>query len=310
MTATDMSSAPFRGVIPAIVSPFRENGDLCTTRLADLVHRMLDAGCSGTVWPGSLGEGQTLSFDERCEGWRAIAAASAGKGGAFATISAASTRDAVRQVESAARIGMGGCMILPPYVHKGPWHEYRAHFEAMLAAAPVPMMLYNNPAAYIVDVTAEQVFDLAERHPNLVAVKDSTGDARKLTALVAGSSARARRIGALVGLDDCAVEGARMGCAGWIAGLANAMPEESVRLFRLAQSLDPQDIARCDALYRWFLPLLRLDTVPDFVQLIKLVMAETGTGDERVRAPRRPVEGTERARALAVIRHALAHRPM
>jgi len=308
MSAHDSTGAPFQGVIPAIVTPFRENGDVCATKLAGLVHRMLGAGCTGTVWPGSLGEGQTLSFEERIEGWRTIAAAS-GRGHAFATISAASTREAVRQVEAAARIGMHGCMILPPYVHKGPWHEYRAHFEAMLAAAPLPMMLYNNPAAYIVDVGAEQVLDLAGRHPNLVAVKDSTGDARRLTALVAASAGSTRRIGALVGLDDCAVEGARMGCAGWIAGLANALPEESVRLFALAQSTDASDIAACDALYRWFLPLLRLDTVPDFVQLIKLVMAETGTGDERVRAPRRPVEGAERARALAVIRTALAARP-
>jgi len=307
-TVAGTVGAPFRGVIPAIVTPFRENGDLCATGLANLVHRMLGAGCTGTVWPGSLGEGQTLSFDERVEGWRAITAASGGRGNAFATISAASTREAVRQVEAAARIGMQGCMILPPYVHKGPWHEYRAHFEAMLAAAPLPMMLYNNPPAYIVDVGAEQVFDLAGRHPNLVAVKDSTGDARRLTALVAASAASPRKIGALVGLDDCAVEGARMGCAGWIAGLANALPAESVRLFELAQSHDPRDAAACDALYRWFLPLLRLDTVPDFVQLIKLVMAETGTGDERVRAPRRPVEGAERARALAVIRGSLAAR--
>jgi dihydrodipicolinate synthase/N-acetylneuraminate lyase len=261
------------------------------------------------VWPGSLGEGQTLSFDERVEGWRAIAAASEGTGNAFATISAASTREAVRQVEAAAQIGMRGCMILPPYVHKGPWHEYRAHFEAMLSAAPLPMMLYNNPPAYIVDVSADQVFALAERHANLVAVKDSTGDARKLTALIAGNAGRSRKVGALVGLDDCAVEGARMGCCGWIAGLANAMPEESVRLFTLAQSHAPADVAACDALYRWFLPLLRLDTVPDFVQLIKLVMAETNTGDERVRAPRKPVEGAERARALEIIRKAVADRP-
>lgn len=305
---SDSTGAPFRGVIPATVTPFREDGSLCATSLGDLTRRMLAAGCTGTVWPGSLGEGQTLSFEERTEGWRAISAASEGRGNAFATISAASTREAVRQVEKAAEIGMRGCMILPPYVHKGVWREYRAHFEAMLSAAPLPMMLYNNPPAYIVDVSAEQVFDLAERHANLVAVKDSTGDARKLTALVAGNRGRTRKIGALVGLDDCAVEGARMGCAGWIAGLANALPEESVRLFTLAQSHEASDIAACDALYAWFLPLLRLDTVPDFVQLIKLVMVETQTGDERVRAPRQPLDGADRARALEIIRRALASR--
>jgi 4-hydroxy-tetrahydrodipicolinate synthase len=308
MQPSNEVGAPFRGVIPAIVSPFREDSSLHATRLGDLARRMLAAGCSGTVWPGSLGEGQTLAFDERVEGWKAIATASEGRGNAFATISAASTREAVRQIEKAAAIGMRGCMILPPYVHKGPWHEHRAHFEAMLSAAPLPMMLYNNPPAYGVDVSAEQVFDLAERHANLVAVKDSTGDARKLTALIAGSRGRARTVAALVGLDDCAVEGARMGCAGWIAGLANALPAESVRLFTLAQSTRVEDIEACDALYAWFLPLLRLDTVPEFVQLIKLVMAETQTGDERVRAPRKPLEGEARAHALAVIRAALATR--
>jgi dihydrodipicolinate synthase/N-acetylneuraminate lyase len=307
-TASD-TGAPFRGVIPALVTPFQENGDLCETRLGDLAKAMLAGGCTGTVWPGSLGEGQALAFDERRAGWTAIRDASEGRGNTFATISAASTREAVRQVECAADLGLRGCMILPPYVHKGPSREFEAHFEAMLAAAPLPMMLYNNPPAYGLDVRAEQVFALADRHPNLVAVKDSSGDARRLTALVAGSSGRTHAVGALVGLDDCAVEGARMGACGWIAGLANAMPVESVRLFELAQSSDPADRAACDALYRWFLPLLRLDTVPEFVQLIKLVMAETGTGDERVRAPRRPVEGTLRAQALETIRHALAHRP-
>ena len=321
MSNADSIGAPFRGVIPALVTPLRDDGALCTTKLANLTHRMLHAGCTGTVWPGSLGEGQTLSYDERVEGWRTIAAASEGSNGAagnaFATISAASTREAVKQVEAAERIGVRGCMILPPYVHKGPWREYRAHFEAMLGAAPLPMMLYNNPAAYTVDVSADQTFELADKHANLVAVKDSSGDARKLTALIAGSATRASKsrhgpfakigagIGALVGLDDCAVEGARMGACGWIAGLANAMPTESVRLFNLAQSVLPKDIAECDALYRWFLPLLRLDTVPEFVQLIKLVMAETQTGDERVRAPRQPLEGVERARAIEIIRHAL-----
>ncbi len=303
------TGAPFRGTIPALVTPFKENGDLCETRLGDLANSMLAAGCTGTVWPGSLGEGQALSFEERRAGWTAIRDASEGRGNAFATISAASTREAVRQVECAADLGLRGAMILPPYVHKGPWREFEAHFEAMLSAAPLPMMLYNNPPAYGLDVRAEQVFDLADRHPNLVAVKDSSGDARRLTALVAGSHGRAHAVGALVGLDDCAVEGARMGACGWIAGLANAMPAESVRLFTLAQSGDAADRAACDALYRWFLPLLRLDTVPEFVQLIKLVMAETGTGDERVRAPRRPVEGALRAQALETIRHALAHRP-
>ncbi len=224
------------------------------------------------------------------------------RGNVILTVSALSTRDAVRQAEQAAALQLDGLMVLPPYAHKGNWNEYRSHVAHVLRATPLPCMLYNNPAAYGVDFTLDQIGELAHAHTNLVAVKDSTGDARRLTAI------RARfgnRIGALVGLDDCAVEGARMGACGWIAGLANALPEESVRLWNLAQSGSSEE---CDNLYAWFLPLLRLDTTPNFVQLIKLVMQETETGSETVRLPRLPLEGTDRACTIAMIRRVLGNR--
>lgn len=194
-------------------------------------------------------------------------------------------------------------MLLPPYVHKGGWEEIGSHLDAMLYATDLPCMLYNNPIAYGIDVTPEQIVDLGRRHDNLTAVKESSGDVRRLTAIraLAGD-----RLALAVGLDDLIVEGIAMGATAWVAGLVNALPAESVRLFRLAME------GRWDeafSLYRWFLPLLRMDTVPEFVQLIKLVQSEVGMGDERVRLPRRPVSGVLRDAALATIRAALETRP-
>ncbi len=298
---------PFTGVIPATVTPFNPDGSIDFIAAERLARAMLSAGCTGVVAPGSLGEGATLSFDERMELLRALRRGSTRddgtRGNVFLTVSALSTRDAVRQAEQAVALQLDGLMVLPPYAHKGNWNEHRTHVAHVFRATPLPCMLYNNPAAYGVDYSLEQIGELAQAHANLVAVKDSTGDARRLTAIRARFG---QRIGALVGLDDCAVEGARMGACGWIAGLANALPRESVRLWNLAQH-GPS--AQCDELYAWFLPLLRLDTTANFVQLIKLVMQETETGGETIRLPRLPLEGTERACTIAMIRKALASRP-
>jgi 4-hydroxy-tetrahydrodipicolinate synthase len=164
-------------------------------------------------------------------------------------------------------------------------------------------MLYNNPPAYGTDFTPPFVAELAAANDNLVAVKESSGDARRVTAIKALVG---DRLDVLVGMDDMVVEGVAAGAVGWVAGLVNAFPRESVALFDLARA---GKRAEANALYRWFLPLLRLDTVPEFVQLIKLVQQQVGQGDERVRLPRLPVHGALRAHALAVISNALATRP-
>jgi 4-hydroxy-tetrahydrodipicolinate synthase len=164
-------------------------------------------------------------------------------------------------------------------------------------------MLYNNPVAYGTDVSPEELAALAARHPNLEAVKESSADIRRVSAIRALSG---ERLAIFVGVDDLIVEGVAAGAAGWIAGLVNALPEESVRLFELAGN---GRTAEARALYEWFLPLLRLDVVPKFVQLIKLVQQEVGLGSEPVRAPRLPLEGRERDEALALIRERLAARP-
>jgi 4-hydroxy-tetrahydrodipicolinate synthase len=194
-------------------------------------------------------------------------------------------------------------MVLPPYVYSSDWREMKAHVSAVIAATSLPCMLYNNPPAYKTDFSAAQVAELAAEHANLEAVKESSGDSRRVTALVALVGARVR-VG--VGLDDMVCEGVAAGAEFWVAGTVNALPKESVAQFELAKA-GRWDEAR--ALYRWHLPLLRLDTVVKFVQLIKLIQQEAGMGHERVRPPRLELVGAEREEALAIIRKALKERP-
>ena len=193
-------------------------------------------------------------------------------------------------------------MVLPVYVYRGDWRETEAHFSAVIEATPLSCMLYNNPIAYGTDVTADQLAELA-RHDNLHAVKESSGDVRRVTAVLERLGAR---LNVFAGLDDMIVESVAMGASGWIAGLVNALPAESVQVFELAKAGRWEE-AR--ALYDWFLPLLRLDTLPKFVQLIKLVQVEMGQGSPRVRPPRLELVGQEHADAMALIRVRLATGP-
>jgi dihydrodipicolinate synthase/N-acetylneuraminate lyase len=174
---------------------------------------------------------------------------------------------------------------------------------AVIAATDLPCLLYNNPVAYRTDFTPDQIAELAREHSNLAAVKESSTDVRRVTAIRA---LLGDRLEVLVGVDDLVVEGIEAGAVGWIAGLANALPIESVALYRLAREGRKEEALE---LYRWFLPLLRMDTVPKFVQLIKLVQERVGRGSARVRPPRLPLEGQELSEALATIEQALAARP-
>lgn len=298
-----MIKMSWTGVIPAITTPLRADGAVDHEFLAKHVTWLVDQGCQGIVALGSLGEGATLSFDEKVAILETCVRAVGKRVGVAPGVAALSTADAVRLAQRAQQVGCGGLMVLPPYVHKGPWREIKAHFDAVIRATDLPCMLYNNPIAYGTDVSAPQIAELAAVHQNLVALKESSGDARRVTAVHA---LLGDRIKTLAGMDDMAVEGVFAGATGWIAGLVNALPRESVRLFELAMAGKRDECAR---LYRWFLPLLRLDTVPEFVQLIKLVQQEVGMGSERVRPPRLLLEGQERERALAVIRGQLAARP-
>jgi 4-hydroxy-tetrahydrodipicolinate synthase len=219
-----------------------------------------------------------------------------------AGIGTLATADAVALAREAQRIGCDGLMVLPPYVYRGDARETLAHLSAVIEATPLSCMLYNNPIAYGTDVSPEQLGELA-RHANLHAVKESSGDIRRVTEII---ERHGDRFQVFVGMDDVIVEGIAAGAVGWIAGLVNALPEESVKLFDLAAA-GRVDEAR--QLYHWFLPLLRLDTVPKFVQLIKLVQEIAGIGNARVRPPRLALVGAELAEATAIIRERLAAVP-
>jgi len=293
----------WHGVIPAIMTPFGDDLTVDANLLRKEVDAIMKARCTGVVALGSLGEGGSLSFEEKNAVLRLCREEVGDRGHLVAGVAALTTGEAVRLAELAAETGCDGLMVLPPYVYQGDWRETRTHFEAIVEATSLPCMLYNNPIAYGTDVTPEQIRELAEDLPNLVAVKESSTDVRRITAIRA---LLGERLAVLVGVDDAILEGVQAGAVGWIAGLADALPEESVRLFELARE---GRIDEARQLYDWFLPLLRLDTVPKFVQLVKLVQVETGLGSEPVRPPRLPLVDPERAEALALIRHTLGRRP-
>ena len=293
----------WQGVIPAITTPFKPDLSVDADLLVKQVDALVRAGCAGIVALGSLGEGGSLSYDEKKAVLRLCKEALAGRASLVAGIAALTTAEAERLAELAREQGADGLMVLPPYVYKGDWRETKTHFQAVISETPLPCMLYNNPIAYGTDVLPEQLAELAESLPNLVAVKESSADARRVTAIRALA---ANRLEILVGVDDLIVEGIAAGAVGWIAGLADALPAESVRLFALARD---GKLAEARSLYNWFLPLLRLDTVPKFVQLIKLVQAQTGLGSEAVRPPRLPLAGAEREQAMELVQAALAKRP-
>jgi len=252
---------------------------------------------------GSLGEAATLTTEEKRDVLKTCIEAVGARIPVIAGVSSLSTAEAVELAKDAETLGCSGLMVLPPYVYRGTWDETKNHFSSVISATGLSCMLYNNPVAYGTDVTADQTKELAERHVNLHAVKESSTDVRRITGLreVLGD-----RLALFVGVDDAIVEGMAVGAVGWIAGLVNALPRESVELFELCRRKE-QGLAF--DLYKWFLPLLRLDTVPKFVQLIKLVQQEAGMGSERVRPPRLPLSGAERQEALTVIHAALQTRP-
>jgi Dihydrodipicolinate synthase/N-acetylneuraminate lyase len=297
------NSSLWHGVIPAITTPFTADGQVDHAFLASHANQLIDAGCKGIVPLGSLGEAATLSFEEKLAILRTLVQALKGRAPVIPGIAALSTDEAVRLAREAKAIGCGGLMVLPPYVYSTDWREMGAHVRAVIAATDLPCMLYNNPVAYKTDFSPAQIAELANEFPQVQAVKESSGDVRRFAGIRA---LLGDRVQLLVGMDDAIVEGVSMGAVGWIAGLVNAYPKESVKLFELARDGGPK---AAESLYAWFLPLLRLDTVPTFVQLIKLVQAKVGMGSEQVRAPRLPVAGAEREAALKVIDHAIATRP-
>jgi len=289
--------------MPAITTAFHEDLAVDHSFMRGHCRWLLDNGCSGIVALGSLGEGSTLAFDEKLAVLRTCVDAVAHRAPVVAAISALSTREAVALAEAATDLGCDGLMVLPPYVYRGNWREMKSHVTAVLNASQLACMLYNNPVAYGTDFLPEQIQELAAEYDNLEAVKESSSDVRRVSAIRA---LLGQRLEICVGVDDAALEAVGVGATGWIAGLANALPRESADLFNYAVNGEKD---KAFELYRWFLPLLRMDTVPNFVQLIKLVQTEVGIGNSRVRPPRLELAGGEFEQARKLIRDALQSRP-
>jgi dihydrodipicolinate synthase/N-acetylneuraminate lyase len=287
------------GIFPAITTPFQVDLSVDYQAFVAQAQWMVKSGCRGIVALGSLGEAPTLTREEKVEIVKNLRQSLDAKAPVIAGVAALSTAEAVSLAKAAEGAGADGLMVLPPQVYRSDWRETKAHLSAIFDATPLSCMLYNNPVAYGTDITPEQMVELRSHHQNFHAVKESSGDLRRITSIryLAGSS-----LAIFVGMDDVVVESVAAGAIGWIAGLVNAFPEESVRLFQLAQSAPSKEL---DSLYAWFLPLLRLDTVPKFVQLIKLIQQECGGPSERVRPPRLELTGTERNEVIALTRESL-----
>lgn len=293
----------WQGVLPAITTPFKPDLSIDHDFLGQHASWMVDAGSIGMVPGGSLGEAATLSAAEKLDVIRTLVQAHGDRAPVVTGVAALATADAVDFVRRAEQAGASGFMVLPPYVYLGDEREMRAYVSAIISATSLPCMLYNNPLAYGTDFKPETIAALAEQHANLAAVKESSSDIRRITAIRALIG---DRLEILVGVDDAIVEGVGAGAVGWIAGLVNAFPRESVVLYELARADRHAEAAE---LYRWFLPLLRLDIGIKFVQYIKLVQELVGHGSARVRGPRLEVVGEERRMVEAVLEKALATRP-
>lgn len=290
------------GVMPAMTTPFDTNMKVDHGFLAQHAAWQLGNGCKGLVMLGSLGEGATLEHEEKLAILK-TAVRVAGEAPVVAAISSLSTKGAVQLAKEAEDAGCSGLMVLPPYVYTSDWYEMKQHVSTVIGATRLDCMLYNNPVAYKTDFLPNEIAELAAEHPNLAAVKESSADVRRVSAI---REVLAERLRIFVGVDDVLVEGVGAGAVGWIAGLVNAYPAESVRLFELAKAGNRDEAFE---LYRWFLPLLRMDTVPKFVQLIKWVQEKAGVGSARVRAPRLELHGEELKVATAEFEKALAERP-
>jgi dihydrodipicolinate synthase/N-acetylneuraminate lyase len=297
-----MEQAQWAGVFTAITTPFDKSLAVDHAFLAEHANWLVSSGCTGIVALGSLGEAATLQFDEKVAIVATLRNALPKSTPVIAGIAGLSTAECVSLAQKTRDAGADGLMVLPPYVYRGDWRETQAHFSAVIEATRLSCMLYNNPIAYGTDVTADQMVTLA-RHKNLHAVKESSGDVRRVTAI---RERLGDRLEMFAGMDDMILESIPMGAKGWIAGLVNAFPVESVRLFELGRTERWSEARR---IYEWFLPLLRLDTVTKFVQLIKLVQQEVGRGSEVVRPPRLTLDGIEREQTIALIRERVSGRP-
>jgi 1-pyrroline-4-hydroxy-2-carboxylate deaminase len=292
----------WQGVFPAITTQFRPDQSLDLTATAMHLDVMIRAGIHGVVFLGTVGENTALEYQEKLAVLQEMKRVVGGRIPMLTGVAEYTTALACRFARDAEKIGMDGLMVLPAMVYKSDDRETLAHYRTVCESTGLPVMAYNNPVSYSVDISPE-MFHQLEDIRNLVAIKESSENVRRITDLVNVTGNRYILFG---GVDDLVLESILLGARGWISGLVNAFPEENRALWDLAAA-GQWDLAR--DLYRWYTPLLHLDTKVKLVQYIKLAMQETGLGSEMVRPPRLPLAGAEREEILAIIRHAIRTRP-
>jgi 1-pyrroline-4-hydroxy-2-carboxylate deaminase len=291
------------GIFPAVTTQIRRDQSLDLEATARHLEVLIASGVSGLVMLGSLGENTALEPEEKRQVVQMAVEVSRGRVPVLSGVAECSTAAACRYAREVERLGADGLMVLPAMVYKADARETVAHFRAVARSTGLPILCYNNPIAYGVDLTPAMFAELADE-PNLVAIKESSGDTRRFTEI-------RRQVGdqytLFVGLDDLALEGALLGAEGWVTGLGLAFPRESQHLWQLVTG---GQLEKAREVYRWYLPLLQLDTQVKFVQYIKLAIQEVGLGAEWVRAPRLPLEGAEREAVLGIIRRGIETRPV
>ncbi len=297
------TSPVWHGVYPAAITHFRDDDSLDIPATLTHLDVMLEAGVHGMVVLGSVGENYTLTPEEKLDVLRASVEHIRGRVPVLTGVAENSTSLACDFASRAQEIGADGLMVLPAMIYKSDARETMAHFRAVAAASELPIMIYNNPLAYHVDCTPAMFAELADE-PKFAAIKESSGDVRRITDL---KNLVGDRYILFSGVDDLVLESLLLGATGWISGLVNAFPHENRLLWDLAAA------GKWDAalqVYRWYMPLLHLDTHVKLVQYIKLAVHECGYGSERTRAPRLPLAGEERERVLQIIRDGIATRPV
>ncbi len=293
----------WQGVYPAVTTKFNSDDSLDFETIGKNFQAQLDAGVDAIILGGSLGEASTLDEDEKLELLRFTLDFVKGRVPVILNITEGATRRAISYVQKAEKIGADGFMALPPMRYKSDDRETTHFFKAIADATDKPIMIYNNPVDYKVEVTIPMFEQLLKEHANIQAVKESTRDISNVTRI---RNAFGNRLKILCGVDTLAMEELVMGADGWVAGLVCAFPAETVAIYRLVKD------GRYDeaiAIYRWFMPLLELDIHPKLVQYIKLAEQYTGIGTETVRAPRLALEGNERKAVVKVIEKGLKNRP-
>lgn len=296
------SQGAWQGVFPAVSTQLRQDQSLDLEATARHVEALIASGVSGLIMCGSLGENQTLEPDEKRRVVQMAVRQAAGRLPVLSGVAESSTAAACRYVADCEQLGAAGFMVMPAMSYKAEGREALQYFRTVGSATRLPWMLYNNPISYAVDVTPEMFVELADV-PNLAAIKESSGNPRRITEL---RIAVGDRYALFTGVDDLILESSILGIDGWVAGTGIAFPRENQHFWELTRAGRWDEARR---MYRWFSPLLKLDVHPKFVQYIKLCLQEVGLGSEWVRSPRLPLVGAERESVLKIIRHGVANRP-